>query len=236
MKVLITGASGGIGRECVKHLTSSGDHVIYAISRSADLLDSLKKECMDSYAREVHVLSVDFHQEGFQNQVAAWIGEMGGQLDILINNAGSLINKSFQEVNFLDIREQFRVNFDAPFVLTQSLIKYLKHDHTPSHVVNIGSMGGYMSSVKFPGLSVYSASKGALAILTECLAEEYKESNIRFNCLALGSADTEMLRKAFPAYQSPMSAEKMASYIVDFALNGHEYFNGKVLPVATLST
>ncbi len=67
-------------------------------------------------------------------------------------------------------------------------------------------MGGFQGSVKFPGLSLYSASKGALAILTECLAEEFKDRQIKVNCLALGSAQTEMLEQAFPGYKAPLSA------------------------------
>jgi len=101
-----------------------------------------------------------------------------------------------------------------------------------SHILNIGSMGGYMGSIKFPGLAYYSASKAALANLTECLAEELKDTGIRINCLALGSAQTEMLAEAFPGYQSPVSASQMATFITDFAINGSKLFNGKVLPVS----
>jgi NAD(P)-dependent dehydrogenase (short-subunit alcohol dehydrogenase family) len=108
----------------------------------------------------------------------------------------------------------------------------MKKSASRGHVVNISSMGGFQGSDKFPGLSVYSSSKAALSSLTECLAEEYKESNVSFNCLALGSANTEMLRQAFPTYTSSMSPERMAEFIVEFTLNGHKYFNGKVLPVA----
>ena len=66
-------------------------------------------------------------------------------------------------------------------------------------------MGGVQGSVKFPGLSAYSSSKGALTILTECLAEEFKDTPHRFNVLALGAVQTEMLSKAFPDYQAPLS-------------------------------
>jgi NAD(P)-dependent dehydrogenase (short-subunit alcohol dehydrogenase family) len=147
-----------------------------------------------------------------------------------------LINKPFSEINRKDIEEQMRVNFEAPLLLVQALLPFLKRKKGKSHVVNIGSMGGYQGSEKFPGLSVYSASKGGLAILTECLATEFASDNIAFNCLALGSADTEMLRKAFPKYKSPISPQQMADFIVNFALTGHRYFNGKIIPVATLST
>jgi NAD(P)-dependent dehydrogenase (short-subunit alcohol dehydrogenase family) len=101
-----------------------------------------------------------------------------------------------------------------------------------SHIVNIGSMGGFQGSVKFPGLLAYSSSKGALATLTECLAFELAETGIRINCLALGSAQTEMLEQAFPGYESPVMAFEMGKYVADFAATGHKFFNGKILPVA----
>jgi NAD(P)-dependent dehydrogenase (short-subunit alcohol dehydrogenase family) len=104
-----------------------------------------------------------------------------------------------------------------------------------SHIVNIGSMGGFQGSAKFNGLAAYSASKAALHILTECLAQELVEDKISVNCLALGSAQTEMLEKAFPGYQSPVAAFEMGKYIADFALTGHRFFNGKILPVAMVT-
>jgi NAD(P)-dependent dehydrogenase (short-subunit alcohol dehydrogenase family) len=103
-----------------------------------------------------------------------------------------------------------------------------------THIVNISSYGGFQGSSKFKGLSGYSSGKAALANLTECLAEEFKDKNISVNCLALGAVQTEMLSKAFPGYNAPTSPEQMSEFIVDFAFNGHNYFNGKILPV-TLS-
>jgi len=93
-------------------------------------------------------------------------------------------------------------------------------------------MGGFQGSVKFPGLSAYSSSKSALHTLTECLAYELAETGIKVNCLALGSAQTEMLEQAFPGYESPVMAFEMGKYIADFARTGHKFFNGKTLPVA----
>ena len=93
-------------------------------------------------------------------------------------------------------------------------------------------MGGFQGSAKFAGLSAYSASKAALHNLTECLAFELAEQGVKVNCLALGSAQTEMLEKAFPGYQSPVMAFEMGKYIADFAITGQRFYNGKVLPVA----
>ena len=101
-----------------------------------------------------------------------------------------------------------------------------------SHVVNIGSMGGFQGSSKFRGLSVYSAAKAAISVLTETLAMEYSDSGISFNCLAFGSVQTEMLEVAFPGYNAPIDATGMAGFVTWFSLNGHKYFNGKILPVS----
>jgi NAD(P)-dependent dehydrogenase (short-subunit alcohol dehydrogenase family) len=94
-------------------------------------------------------------------------------------------------------------------------------------------MGGFQGSQKFKGLSIYSSSKAALASLSECLAEEYRDSSISFNCLALGATDTEMMRAAFPGYNASAKPDEMAKFIVEFAINGNKYFNGKIIPVST---
>ena len=93
-------------------------------------------------------------------------------------------------------------------------------------------MGGYQGSSKFAGLSYYSATKAALGVLTECLAEEYKDTKVKFNCLALGYVQTVMLSEAFPGYKSTVSDEEMSDYIYEFSLNGHKYYNGKIIPVS----
>ena len=82
------------------------------------------------------------------------------------------------------------------------------------------------------GLSIYCSSKAALATLTECLAEEYNDQKMAFNYLALGAVQTEMLEEAFPEYRAPLSANEISEFIVHFSLHGHNYFNGKILPVS----
>ena len=115
------------------------------------------------------------------------------------------------------------------FKLTQLLLPLFSSN---AHIVNISSVGGIQGSVKFSGLTAYSSSKAALISLTECLAEEYKETDLAFNCLALGAVQTEMLEEAFPGYQAPITAVDMATYIFDFSLNGSEFYKGKVLNVS----
>mgnify|MGYP000038260248 CR=1 FL=1 len=139
--------------------------------------------------------------------------------------------KKFEEINVVDLEKTFRTNLFAPFRLIQELLPFLKKAQSP-HVVNIGSVGGVQGSLKFTGLSSYSASKASLAILTECLAEEYKDSHIKFNCLSLGAVQTEMLKKAFPDYKAPITPIKMAEFISSFSLESHEYLNGKVISIS----
>jgi NAD(P)-dependent dehydrogenase (short-subunit alcohol dehydrogenase family) len=120
-------------------------------------------------------------------------------------------------------------NFFGPSMVIKKLKPLMSEG---SHIVNITSMGGFQGSSKFKGMAYYSASKAAFACLSECLAGEFAESGISVNCLAMGAVQTEMLEEAFPGYKAPLTAKEMAEFISYFAVNGHKYFNGKVLPVA----
>ena len=126
----------------------------------------------------------------------------------------------------------YESNVLGPAWLIKLSLPYLRKSKTP-HVLNIGSMGGFQGASKFPGLAAYSSSKSDIAGLSECLAEEFKDDNIKVNCLAFGAVQTEMLAKAFPGFQAPLTSAQMAEFVLDFTLNGHQYFNGKVLPVSS---
>ena len=154
------------------------------------------------------------------------------RVDALVNNAGLLISKSFAELTEEDFEDVFKVNVFAPARLTR-ILKPMMGGEKPSHIVNVGSMGGFQGASKFPGLAAYSSSKSAMAGLSECLAEEFKEDNIKVNCLAFGAVQTEMLAQAFPGFKAPLTSAEMAEFVLDFTLNGHKYFNGKVLPVSS---
>jgi len=149
--------------------------------------------------------------------------------DILINNAGKLVNKPFEKFGPEEFDDTFNVNIKSPFFLTQALLPIFSKG---AHVVNIGSIGGVQGSKKFPGLAAYSASKGALAILAEVLAEELSGYEISVNCLAIGAVQTEMFAKAFPGSKALQNPAQIAHFIADFAVSGNKYFNGKVVPVS----
>lgn len=229
--VLITGASRGIGFDTALHLAKAG-HKVIAIARSTPGLEALYNTANKAgYAGNLVVIPADISNATHLDELVTRLSTMIASLDVLINNAGALVNKPFSEISADELQQIYSVNVFAPFALMQKLLRLLKKSGA-AHIVNISSVGGVNGSAKFPGLTAYSSSKGALAILSEVLAEELKEDHIRVNCLALGAAQTEMLAKAFPGYQAPLTSAEMGEYIAWFAVNGHKYFNGKVLPVA----
>ena len=225
-KIIITGASRGIGFELVQLLTSQG-HKVLALSRNCTSLIELQAK-----KTTLSVLKVDISDENELDKVSDFVSANWSQVDILIHNAGKLINKPFSDTSSKDFLEVYKVNVFAVAELTKNILPYLK---SGSHVVAISSMGGIQGSLKFPGLAAYSSSKGAVITLFELLAEEYQEQGIAFNTLALGAVQTEMLAEAFPDYKAPTTALEMASYIADFSLTGNQFYNGKVLQVS-LST
>lgn len=228
MFIIVTGASQGIGFEVVKHLSADDENVILAIARNKKQLSLLNK----TGTKNIITISGDITRQSTHSKIISIIKKHKLHVDVLINNAATLINKPFNKINKKELTHLYDVNVFSPFVLSQQLLPFMGKKNK-SHIVNIGSKGGFQGSAKFPGLSAYSSSKSAIAGLTECLAEELKPLNIYCNCLALGGVQTEMLAKAFPGYKAPLNATQMAQFIAMFALTGQNYFNGKILPVST---
>lgn len=225
--ILLTGAGKGIGLAVTQHFIQHSFHHVIAISRNISALENWKKGLSSEKQAQLHLFSVDLTSDF--SQFIHHLKEQFPSIDILINNAGLLINKPFQDIQQEELFSVFQTNVFAPFRLIQQCVPMMP---TQSHILNIGSMGGFQGSSKFPGLAAYSSSKGALSVLTECLAEELKTAGISVNCLALGSVQTEMLATAFPNFQSPTNTTEMAEFICHFAENGNRWFNGKNIPVS----
>jgi NAD(P)-dependent dehydrogenase (short-subunit alcohol dehydrogenase family) len=219
--IIITGTSRGIGFEMAKQFAENG-HRVLAVSRNTNPLDNFNHPSITS-------ISVDLSIASDIDKISDFVGTHWNTVDVLINNAGMLINKPFSELTEEDFMAAYKVNVFGVAETIKQLIPFM---HSESHVVTISSMGGIQGSMKFPGLAAYSSAKGAVITLSEVLAEEYKEQGIAFNVLALGAVQTEMLAEAFPDYQAPLSASQMADYIYNFALTAHTFYNGKVLQVS----
>ena len=219
-RIIITGTSRGIGFELAKQFADEG-HQVLALSRNPRPILELNHANIATFSCDLCVLE-DYEK------VDAFIGDWQ-RVDVLINNAGALLNKPFLETTAKDFEAIYRVNVFAVAELTRRIVPKMDQG---GHVVTMSSMGGIQGSVKFPGLAAYSSSKGAVITLTELWAEEFKETGPSFNALAIGAVQTEMLAEAFPGYQAPLSASEMASYVKKFALTGQQFYNGKVLQVS----
>lgn len=219
--IIVTGTSRGIGLELAKKLAEAG-HQVLALSRNDIPTKQLSLTNLSS-------ISFDLSNETDYERLQTFLKDNWSKVDTLINNAGILLNKPFKDTNMKDFEMVFKTNLIGAAQLIKTVLPFMSKD---GHVVNISSMGGVQGSLKFPGLSAYSSSKGALITLTELLAEEYKDTGPSFNALALGAVQTEMLEEAFPGYQAPITASEMANYIMNFALQGHKYYNGKLLQVS----
>jgi 3-oxoacyl-[acyl-carrier protein] reductase len=229
MLILITGASKGIGFEMVKSLAKNPNHLIIAVSRNCN---PLYKLVQTENTHSIMPIKADITLPASRKKIYQTIKSLGLPLDVLINNAGQILNKPFEKITEKELQSVYSTNVFAPFMLSQILVP-LMGKKNKGHIVNISSMGGFQGSAKFPGLSAYSSSKTALSGLTESMAEELKSKNISVNCLALGAVQTEMLSKAFPGYKAPLKPKQMAEFICHFALTGQTYFNGKILPVSS---
>ncbi len=196
MNIIVTGASRGIGYELVKLFASDPKNKVVAISRNRSKLEQLKRECKNANA---YPAIVDFSDKYFKKDITLQVLSRISSVDILVNNAGALVNKPIEELTAADVESMFRVNVISQFEFLKALLPYMGKGKSATHIVNISSMGGVQGSMKFPGLSAYSSSKAAIATLTECLAEEFKDRNISVNCLMLGAVQTEMFEEAFPA-------------------------------------
>jgi short-subunit dehydrogenase len=219
--VIITGTSRGIGFEMAKIFSNKGYNVL-ALSRDSSKITAINNN--------ISTLNFDITLDSDHLNLNKLLSSTMNEVHILINNAGLLVNKKFDETSSDDFLNIYNTNVFGVVKLIQTCLPYMKKN---SQVINISSIGGVQGSMKFAGLSAYSSSKGALITLTELLAEEYKDSGIHFNVLALGAVQTEMLEEAFPGYEAPTSAIQMAEYIFDFATKGSKLINGKIIQISS---
>ena len=213
--ILVSGASSGIGFAICEESKKQGHNVI-GISRN-----------INSQATELGIRSYSVDVTN-QNQINELVNNLTSEnitIDILINNAGLLIKDKFRDTTDDTFKKVYDVNVFGLANLTRALLPII---NTDGQVINISSIGGVNTSKKFPGLSAYASSKGALITLTEVLAEEYR-SRPRFNCLALGSVKTKMLAEAFPGYEAKIMPDEMAKQILDFAFDQNNTRNGEII-------
>ncbi|MGE7717736.1 SDR family oxidoreductase [Priestia megaterium] len=182
---IITGASRGIGRKVAEQLADLGAKVTINYSSSPDKAEEVVKEIQDkggkAIAIQADISQISDIERLFLETISAF-----GKVDILINNAGIMINKPLTEVTEADYDKQFSVNVKGTFFACQQAMKYMEEE---GHIVNIStSVNGQM----FPTYSVYSGTKGAIEQFTRQLAKEFGPKKITINAVAPGPIDTEL--------------------------------------------
>jgi 3-oxoacyl-[acyl-carrier protein] reductase len=225
MNIIINGGSRGIGREVVNFLAHDHNNKIIVTARNLRALET-------AFGKLSNVQIIQTDISDYDEITSLYLQKIRNHfqsVDVLINMAGALVSMDFTDISDNEARAIMETNFFGPATVIRLLYPLMNRG---SHIVNISSMGGYQGSVKFRGLSYYSASKAAIACLSECLAVEFKESQISVNCIALGAVQTEMLNDAFPGFKAPVEAAEIAPFISYFALNAHKFMNGKILPLA----
>ena len=223
--IVISGGSSGIGRATVKQfLNADEDCRVITFARRMEKLQGLTAELSDQQRERFKALRIDLEHPEFSELVES-VEQFGGKVDVLINNAGLLIVKPFDQLTRQDIQRSYQVNIMSVYELIQTLLPYM-----PSgNILNISTMGGVRGSQKFSGLSAYSSSKSALLNLTELLAEEFSDRGIHVNAIALGAVDTPMLASAFPDFKTDVTPERVSEYIYQLTTSDYKLLNGKTI-------
>jgi len=182
---LITGASGGIGRALAIKLAEAGANLALAGRDETKLSEScalVRTEGVDAV-----MLPGDLCAPGQPDECVRRAIEVYGRLDILINNAGAVLVKPFEEITADEYDRVMAINVRAPFQLCQAALPYLRE--TKGAILNIGSV---VSHKHYPMQSVYGASKHALLGFSKALAAEVWRDGIRVHMLCPGAVSTDM--------------------------------------------
>lgn len=186
--VLVTGGSRGIGEAISREFASKGYDVIINFKNSVDRAEKLKEELEAEYGVSVMLAQADITDEvSVENMIDDIITEFG-KIDVLVNNAGIVIDREFDERTVQDWKETLNVNLIAPFLLTKLVgSEMLEQGH--GSIVNISSTNGI--NTYYPTSVDYDASKAGIISLTYDSAVQFAP-NIRVNCVAPGWVNTEM--------------------------------------------
>jgi 3-oxoacyl-[acyl-carrier protein] reductase len=183
---LITGGSRGIGAAIAKRLAADGANVAITYSKGADAAASVVKEIERAGGKAIAIQADATDAKAVEAAVENTVTTFG-KLDVLVNNAGTAIPKTFEETTLEEMDRVFAINVRGVFVATQAALKYLK---SGGRIIMIGSAVG--ERVAAPGLVPYAGTKGAVKMFTQALAREIGSRGITVNNVQPGPIDTEL--------------------------------------------
>ena len=183
---LITGGSRGIGAAIAKRLAADGANVAITYTKGADAAASVVKEIERAGGKAIAIQAEAADVEAVKAAVEKTIATFG-QLDVLVNNAGTAIPKAFEETTLEEMDRVLDINIRGVFVATQAA---LKHMNEGGRIIMIGSAVGERAVA--PGLVPYAATKGAVKMFTQALSREVGSRGITVNNVQPGPIDTEL--------------------------------------------
>jgi 3-oxoacyl-[acyl-carrier protein] reductase len=183
---LITGGSRGIGAAIAKRLAQDGADVAITYTKGADAAASVVKEIQrvgrKAIAIQADAADADAVEAAVEKTVATF-----GRLDVLVNNAGTAVPKTFEETTLEEMDRVLDINVRGVFVATQAALKHMKKG---GRIISIGSCVGERTMT--PGLVAYSATKGAVKMFTQGLSREVGNRGITVNNVQPGPIDTDL--------------------------------------------
>jgi 3-oxoacyl-[acyl-carrier protein] reductase len=183
---LVTGGSRGIGAAIAKRLAAEGASVALTYSKGADAAASVVEAIEHDGGKAVAIQADAADADAVRNAVETTV-ETFGRLDVLVNNAGTVIPMPVEETTLADFDRVFAVNVRGTFVATQAALKHIK---SGGRIIMIGSCLG--ERVFFPGMAPYSATKGAIKMFTQGLARELGARGVTVNNVQPGPIDTDL--------------------------------------------
>ncbi len=234
---LVTGASRGLGQAMAIGLASAGATVICSSSKQGGC--DATRNAISEFKGQSHELVADLSQPEQVIALAEQALSVTGQVDVLVNNGGTIARSPAVDYPFNDWKQVMDVNIDAPFLLSQIIGKHMV-ERGSGKIINIASMLSFTGGITVPA---YAASKHAIVGLTKALANEWAGANVQVNAIAPGyfrtdntaalQADPERnkeIEKRIPAgrWGEP---EQLSGAVIFLASRGSDYINGHVLAV-----
>ena len=231
-KIIVTGATGGIGNSIVEKLSNNGANII-ATGTKIEKLEYLKSEFQNIKIIQFDISKTDKIEEFVENAA----DELGGNIDCLINNAGITRDNLAIRMNLDEWNKVIDINLTSTFVLCKSAIKKMLKNKF-GKIINITSVVGHTGNL---GQANYTASKAGIIAMSKSLAIEYAKKNININCISPGFIKTAMTDKIDEKFKEIIISkipsaklgepEDIANAVLFLASNQSKYINGETLHV-----
>ena len=231
-KIIITGATGGIGSSITKILSESGAKIL-ATGTKIEKLEELKSKFKNVSTLRFDISKIDKVEEFIENATS----ELGGGLDCIVNNAGVTQDNLAIRMSLEEWEKAININLTSTFLLSKFAIKKMLKNKS-GKIINITSVVGHTGNI---GQVNYTASKAAIVAMSKSLAIEYAKKNINVNCISPGFIKSEMTAKIDEKYKDSIISkipssrlgepEDVAHAVLFLASDQSNYINGETIHV-----